>query len=1015
MPSQTVRSGRVNAVHGSLAMKAPVRFATTAPIVLAGLGLQAGGDWRVTLTAGDRILVTSQADLRENGVYAADTSYWKRTTDFDGGEDALSGTLVPVTAGGMGRGIWAAYGVGVDPGWPIYVTYHEIEFRRYASGGSGFINVKDFGATGDGLTDDYPAILDAIEYAEQYGGRVYWPSGEYYISGTLPIYPGSYFFGDGPAFPVNDIFTVTDVLHAAQTDVRLIDIYLSGYGDEDFADLRRGDLVRVDGCANDVNNGALEFYSWDADVGAMRILSSVRVDDTEDETGLAGATLSAQRIRGGSILRFRSLADYDTVSTRFFDADGVDRFTITDMGFVGPGKNAVGGAELRFRRSSSTALSAITMRNLSIDGIPGNGLVIENPIASTFEMIKISDCAGDGLVFEPSDVYGGSSTSTTLRSIYANGVRRGLVLRQNVYNVLDACVVEGATIGYYMQNCSALTINSCASETIKSRRLAGGNGVTFWFDGCFSIELNSLAVFYNTEFEHMTKCAVQVIRGPSYRPFGNINAGRFHNSTAPRVPVLAEEHTSGVGYVWLNVADDRGFVAATETAESTWSGTYWRAGRQILLQGSTIPWLNERHEMSGLAKLTYGAVTVTSGVDPAVTDDGYAVGSVWLNNVAVPNKYWVCLRQSPGAALWAYTEETWVAEVETYAGLADVARAFPTEAYAWKIGRNVGADIVTSYAAGVLESQGVSSTALDVWVNVEDYLPVGFDHSINLGVTNSGFDTDLRMTGITVETVDSVAYIKATFNGAYLADEPDFVWTTGGVPVAEAEAGVRTRLSETYRELVASLVYYDEAEHDLNFYFLPTEFITTTYNATVANLLDSSHVATGVNPSAVVAEESTITGSAARPLPTIKVSFTGLAGVRVWGRRRDYGLFNQNGYWGGNTESAITVSNGNQLRVFDPVGVLGSSGVISGALSWDVGGDTETVYLPDADKYDWNATIDQNARVWLDKTSSPPNQDRVVFLRSSTTVAATGRWWAYRKVAPGYIDHSDEPSFTTAI
>ena len=56
------------------------------------------------------------------------------------------------------------------------------------------VNVKDFGAKGDGVTDDTTAIQAAITYAETFnvttnkgGRRVFIPAGEYVISSTITL------------------------------------------------------------------------------------------------------------------------------------------------------------------------------------------------------------------------------------------------------------------------------------------------------------------------------------------------------------------------------------------------------------------------------------------------------------------------------------------------------------------------------------------------------------------------------------------------------------------------------------------------------------------------------------------------------------------------------------------------------------------------------------------------------------------------------------------------------------
>lgn len=59
-------------------------------------------------------------------------------------------------------------------------------------------SVKDFGATGDGTTDDTTAIQDAIDSFDGNGGVLYFPSGSYRTTATITINNnGIYLIGDG--------------------------------------------------------------------------------------------------------------------------------------------------------------------------------------------------------------------------------------------------------------------------------------------------------------------------------------------------------------------------------------------------------------------------------------------------------------------------------------------------------------------------------------------------------------------------------------------------------------------------------------------------------------------------------------------------------------------------------------------------------------------------------------------------------------------------------------------------
>ena len=115
-PTQDRRYGIV----GSVAFKAPVTAASTGNLTLSGT--QTVG--AVALIADDRVLVKSQTDASENGIYDVDTSAWTRSYDFDGNYDVKKGTLVYVTAGTSAtKGLWT-----VTAADPITIDTDDITF-----------------------------------------------------------------------------------------------------------------------------------------------------------------------------------------------------------------------------------------------------------------------------------------------------------------------------------------------------------------------------------------------------------------------------------------------------------------------------------------------------------------------------------------------------------------------------------------------------------------------------------------------------------------------------------------------------------------------------------------------------------------------------------------------------------------------------------------------------------------------------------------------------------------------
>jgi len=108
---------RLNGLTTSVAVKPAVQAITTSNITLSGLSqptlvLSSG----VSLAEDTRVLVKDQTDTTENGIYAASSSDWARTADFDGNRDVVNGTLV-VLPTSLGNG--AIYQVDCDDDPPI--------------------------------------------------------------------------------------------------------------------------------------------------------------------------------------------------------------------------------------------------------------------------------------------------------------------------------------------------------------------------------------------------------------------------------------------------------------------------------------------------------------------------------------------------------------------------------------------------------------------------------------------------------------------------------------------------------------------------------------------------------------------------------------------------------------------------------------------------------------------------------------------------------------------------------
>lgn len=74
------------------------------------------------------------------------------------------------------------------------------------------ISVKDFGATGDGATDDTTAVLNALDYVKTINGILYFPNGNYIVQQAMQLDSGITVKGDGLAST-----TITRTSNTAET------------------------------------------------------------------------------------------------------------------------------------------------------------------------------------------------------------------------------------------------------------------------------------------------------------------------------------------------------------------------------------------------------------------------------------------------------------------------------------------------------------------------------------------------------------------------------------------------------------------------------------------------------------------------------------------------------------------------------------------------------------------------------------------------------------------------------
>lgn len=294
---------RLDGISTSTAVKPPCRVATTANITLSGLQTIDG----VTVAANDRVLVKDQTDATENGIWRAQSGAWTRALDFNGTRDVVGGTQVSVNSGAVNENsYWRVDGNGV-----VEVGTDNIAFApafiddsasaTFLQAGTGAtartiqeklrdtISAKDFGAVGDGVTDDRAAIAAAVAAAR--GKTVYFPEGNYLIN------------TDGGSITLEEVNLLgQEVLDGANAVIdQGVNFYITGTTNSPFK-LRRGTSIAGFGWYYpdqpdsatpiafpvtidfDFTNGAVQFVNISNNV----VYNAYRFIDVTDATGNVG-------------------------------------------------------------------------------------------------------------------------------------------------------------------------------------------------------------------------------------------------------------------------------------------------------------------------------------------------------------------------------------------------------------------------------------------------------------------------------------------------------------------------------------------------------------------------------------------------------------------------------------------------------------------------------------------------------------------------------------------------------
>lgn len=359
------------------------------------------------------------------------------------------GLFSSVTAGTYGSPTYAPVVTVDSKGRITNITQTAISG---GGGGStaGVFNVRNYGAVGDGSTDDYAAVNAALvaccAFLGGKGGTLYFPSGVYYISSALTLVNRTgniTLLGDGPK---------TSVIKSA-AGVKCIDFQFAQSGiEQPYAPTIASLGFRCAGAG--------------PDAGAITISYNVAVGGTSNYHLASGPTITNCEVRSVDNTSYwlRGIEITSAWNTRIADTYVSGR-PVTDW-------NNLAGVGLFFHRSCVN--SAVTncqfnffARGLKFDAteVPSQGLLVTDCYFVAIKSAGYFDCVS-GLPYKLSSIVwtggivdirvAGTTPSSPVPAFYA--INTDDITISDVEFVTDTVAV--ASCGVYLDTCSSVTVSN---------------------------------------------------------------------------------------------------------------------------------------------------------------------------------------------------------------------------------------------------------------------------------------------------------------------------------------------------------------------------------------------------------------------------------------------------------------------------------------------------------------------------------------------------------------------------
>jgi hypothetical protein len=310
---------------------------------------------------------------------------------------------------------------------------------------SDFVSVRDFGAVGDGVTDDTAAIQSAINSAAATNiGKVYFPAGHYIVTTLYDHYDAA----NNPDFPNGDFLAGRVTLEGSQAIALNNMLFTTGP--------YRGTLIETTSAT-----GPALLLGNGSSAGA----TTARRQAVRNMSFLGTCT--------GSVVELNAAQQHVTI----------EHLSIYNKG----GANGVG-----LYIHNNSYLDKFSDLHIASDGTNGTGLLLQGGSANVFERVNITNCNGTAWDINPGN-------GSNFISCQARNSLNGMVMNGGGFNTFQGWWFEQNTGDFDLKirgNARLVTLQGIfftSTQLSKAALVLGDDTGDVNVDSCRSIQVNQCA------------------------------------------------------------------------------------------------------------------------------------------------------------------------------------------------------------------------------------------------------------------------------------------------------------------------------------------------------------------------------------------------------------------------------------------------------------------------------------------------------------------------------------------